>query len=700
MEDNRKYIRLNSCFPVEFSLYFGEGEPASGEYQGFTSNVSEGGICLNVRKLSPQDEELILNKKANVSLNINIPLWAKPVSANGEIVWAKKEKKGYLVGIAYRRIKPEDDKKIISYARRLKWIPRLVSLILIILLLGLTTLTFYHIQARTQNESLIKKLVSMSEVKAGLEKSLNEIRVRRDMLEKKLSSSEENIESIAGEITDIHTKTVTEQERLQKELKDAQLQQKYLEDMIATLTTQKKTGQDTAYKVTESRLSKLNQNIELLEMELSEVMKQGESEIALLRDKLTKLEKENKVLLEELKITEEGEVSLEEQLAKARLNSGKIEKANVNKMLTWLGVHQTKKTGLVVSYEGDPKLKDWGFTYDEALASQVFLISGNIKRAKDILDFYNKKAQQHKGLYYNAYDVRTGSPTEYVVHSGPNIWLAISACQYIYVTKEKDLLPMVENIALKMISMQKVSKDGSIKGGPNVDWVSTEHNLDAYALFNMLYKITTARKYKDAASIALTWLKDVGYNKPEARFMRGRGDSTIATDTFSWAIAAIGPEVLAVNDMDPDGIMEFAEKECRVEAKFNRPEGRAVDVTGFDFAKAQNVGRGGIVSTEWTAQMIVAFNIMSDYYKDKHDPEKERIYRHKAEYYLAQLGKMAISSPSPTGQGEGCLPYASIDNVDTGHGWRVAKGRRTGSVAGTAYYVFAYTDHNPLSFDK
>ncbi len=57
---------------------------------------------------------------------------------------------------------------------------------------------------------------------------------------------------------------------------------------------------------------------------------------------------------------------------------------------------------------------------------------------------------------------------------------------------------------------------------------------------------------------------------------------------------------------------------------------------------------------------------------------------------------MIITSPSKMGQGRGCLPYASQDNVDTGHGWRSPKGRSTGSVAGTAYAIFAWSDYNPF----
>jgi hypothetical protein len=60
---------------------------------------------------------------------------------------------------------------------------------------------------------------------------------------------------------------------------------------------------------------------------------------------------------------------------------------------------------------------------------------------------------------------------------------------------------------------------------------------------------------------------------------------------------------------------------------------------------------------------------------------------------------MIISSPSPSGQGRGCLPYASSDFVDTGHGWMTPKGSSTGSVSGTAYTLFAYYGWNPLQLN-
>ena len=91
---------------------------------------------------------------------------------------------------------------------------------------------------------------------------------------------------------------------------------------------------------------------------------------------------------------------------------------------------------------------------------------------------------------------------------------------------------------------------------------------------------------------------------------------------------------------------------------------------------------------------------MGDFYQKKGDTEKARAYQDKANFYLAQLSGMIICSLSPTGQGEGCLPYASQESVDTGHGWTTPKGKSTGSIAGTAYTLFAFYGYNPLELKE
>jgi hypothetical protein len=215
----------------------------------------------------------------------------------------------------------------------------------------------------------------------------------------------------------------------------------------------------------------------------------------------------------------------------------------------------------------------------------------------------------------------------------------------------------------------------------------------------MLYKITEEDAYLEAQARAFDWLKKNSFNRMESRLNRGKGDATIATDTFAWAIVAIGPELLKESGMDPDQIIDFAETNCLVTADYTRQNGEKIKVTGFDFGKYEHIAMGGIVSSEWTSQMIVSFRIMADYYKENREFNKAGYYNKKADFYFSEIEKIVISSPSSVGQGQGCLPYATQEDADTGHGWRITNGTRTGSTAGTAYAIFAKYNYNPLVLD-
>jgi len=390
------------------------------------------------------------------------------------------------------------------------------------------------------------------------------------------------------------------------------------------------------------------------------------------------------------------EAGVKDELARLGQKQSALEKANFDKMYQWLKVHQSPRTGLVASFEGDKNIANWAFTYDEALAVLAYSYFSDFQRAKKILDFFKTRAEKINGQFVNAYYAGDGNPAEYTVHNGPNIWLGIAIMHYTKMSGDTSYMKLAEEIAAQVIKIQNDDADGGIRGGPEVNWYATEHNLDAYAFFNMLYTVTSGAQYKTARDKVLKWLVMHTYGKAEVPIKRGKGDSTIATDTYAWSIAAIGPEKLEELGMNPERIMEFAQENCYKEVEFRRPEGRSVKVKGFDFAPERHVARGGVVSTEWTAQMILSMRIMGDYYQKKGMDSKARSYELKADDYLASLANMVISSPSPSGQGESCLPYATQDFVDTGHGWMTPAGKSTGSVSGTAYTLFAYYRFNPL----
>lgn len=375
-----------------------------------------------------------------------------------------------------------------------------------------------------------------------------------------------------------------------------------------------------------------------------------------------------------------------------------VEKKVLDKLYRWLVLHQNNHTGLIASYEGDTELSDWAFTYDQALAAIVFVKAGDIENARKIFDFY-LTAEKTDGGFINAYYASTGATAEYAAHAGPNIWLGLAILQYTHKTKDRKYLILVEDISRWLETIK--DSEGGLMGGKGISWYSTEHNLDAYAFYKMMFEIAGEEKYDKAGQRVLAWLNKNAYSQLANPVVnRGKGDSTIATDTYAWSVTAIGPLRLKAIGMDPDGIIDVAITHCGVHVKYKKPNGPAIDVKGFDFAKYQNLARGGVVSCEWTAQMVLAFKIMAAYHSQEGRLEKARYYTQLANEYISELSKMMTTSPSPVGQGEFCLPYASEEFVDTGHGWRTPRGDRTGSVAATAYAILAIEGINPLQLSQ
>lgn len=597
-------------FPVEIEIT-SDSKNSSKLLQGFTRDIGEGGICVELKSFGHTFEKSLATPEAFLKLTINPPFLSKPVFASGKIAWSRREDAPtpyYILGVAYTAIDPGANRRMLDFARRLIWLPRGVAMMGLILLACIAFLSARDFESRRENTQLVHRLVESAQKKSEISAELDGIRQVKARLEADLKKARGKIDGLQ-----------------------------------------------------------------------------------------TSLELEKK-LSTQLKKISEGEAKLESayrSLAETGLSSA----ARVReRMVAWLRSHQNRLTGLVASFEGDGALKDWAFTYDQSLASQVFLLFGDTERAAQLLEFYRDRAQRKDGVFYNAYDAVQGGLAEATLHCGPNIWLGIAALQYGSKTGDKQFLPLAEDIGNWLIRAQDA--EGGLKGGPDVSWYSTEHNLDAYAFFGMLFQVTGDEKYRAAQRSTLEWLRKYAYSIKEQRMNRGKGDATIATDTFSWAIAAVGPQTLGEAGFDAEAIMQFAEDNCAVTVDYSRPDGQKMPASGFDFAKARHVGRGGVISTEWTAQMTVSYTLLADYFYAAGNKEKAVFYANKAAFYLNELQKFVITSPSRTGQGQGCLPYASMDDVDTGHGWRTPKGKSTGSVAGTSYGLFAWSGYNPFDLNE
>lgn len=632
----RKYVRLDSVFPVQFRLLSLDTKRFLSDWmQGFTNNIGKGGICLTANNLSREVITLLENQQAKISLNIDLPIAGNPIPATARVAWMREvdfQTGKYLFGLAYEAIDPSDSKKIVYYAWTRKLLMPVALLLILALSVGLVINNLKNVNLANGNKALVEKLLKITQDSSLAKQKVKEISKERQEMQLKLYA--------------------------------------------------------------------LQFRMQTLEQEKSRKGKFGSATVKRLNHMLTRLAKEKNSLQEQLTVIRDKENTVTDELLRIDKEKVNFEKASIETMHQWLLVHQNTNTGLVMSFEGDSDIQNWAFTYDQSLVMQIYTQFSDFDRARKILNFFRSKAKTIDGMFLNAYYANDGSPAEYAVHSGPNVWLGIAIVQYTQRSEDYSYFALAEEIAQAIIKLQDSDSEGGIRGGPTVEWFSTEHNLDAYAFFNMLYQATGKTNYAQARDKVLNWLVKHTYAKDGIPVKRGKGDSTIATDTYAWSIAAIGPAKLQELGMDPDKIMEFAEQNCSVEVSYARPAGGVIKVKGFDFAPQKNVARGGVVSCEWTAQMVLSFRIMADFYQKKNMPLKASAYNRKADAYMLGLASMLIYSPSPSGQGGNCLPYASQGNTDTGHGWATPKGTNTGSVAGTAYTIFAYYKYNPLELKQ
>ncbi|MDD2703647.1 MAG: PilZ domain-containing protein [Candidatus Omnitrophica bacterium] len=640
IQERRSYIRMDTVLPVQFRLVSPDGKEFLSDWrQGFTNNVGKGGICLQINKIDPLLARQIKDSGAMLALEIEIPfIPGSPVSAQARVAWFQDgadDKGRCLAGLRYVSIEEEGRDRILRFARaKQMFLPAVMTVVIVLgAVLGING--YFNFRLVKGNKLLVKQLI----------KVIQESNVARERL-KLISRDTEGAQLKIGDL--------------------------------------------------ESRIKSLEQERTMLEAAMNQEKSESGKKIEEYNSRIAALSRQKDSLQKQVSSAQQQKTAVTRELERLDREKSALTEVNFHKMYRWLAVHQNPHTGLVMSFEGDADMSDQAFIYDQSLAAQVYTHAGDAERARIILEFFADKAKRENGLFFNAYYVNDGNPSEYLVHSGPNVWVGIAAVQYAHKTKDSRFMPLAEELARALMSLQSQDSDGGIRGGPAFSWYSTEHNLDAYAFFNMLFVLTGNPRYAEARDKIFKWLLLHSYDKQDVPVTRGKGDSTIATDTYAWSIAAIGPAKLKEAGMDPDEIMEFAEKQCGVNVSYPRPDGKTVAVKGFDFAPQRHLARGGVVSTEWTAQMITSFKIMAEYYRQAGDLEKSGKYRIRAEEYLGQLCNMIICSPSPSGQGEGCLPYASADFVDTGHGWRSPKGESTGCVSGTVYTIFAYYGYNPL----
>ena len=201
----------------------------------------------------------------------------------------------------------------------------------------------------------------------------------------------------------------------------------------------------------------------------------------------------------------------------------------------------TLPLNLVRSYQIPPddpaysSLLNWSWSYDSAVSAAAFVVTGNQANAQQLLD--QLSALQHTdGSIEVAFNTATGQAAS-VFRAGTIAWVGLAGAMYDSSFSSGRYLNMEQLAAGYLISLQ--GSNGLIRGGPDVSWVSTEHNLAAYAFLSRLGNElnsngdpTNAATYLSAAARIASGIDSnlIARNGGSSYFLEGLSDPARALD--------------------------------------------------------------------------------------------------------------------------------------------------------------------------
>ncbi len=201
-------------------------------------------------------------------------------------------------------------------------------------------------------------------------------------------------------------------------------------------------------------------------------------------------------------------------------------------------------------------LVNYSFTYDNGLAALAFVASHNRGQSMQVLDQL-QELQNDDGSLYFAYDVSNGANAP-VKRSGAIAWAGIAAAAFRR-TYDSDRYDDLLGGVVKYLISQR-GKDGLVRGGPDVSWVSTQHNLLTLSLLGELQSQLEGTKTKIggysaadygefAESIGKAAIEDLLVEEGSSvHFRQGTSDSQIPVDVQSF-----GAMYLNLRGDDRDG---------------------------------------------------------------------------------------------------------------------------------------------------
>ena len=354
-------------------------------------------------------------------------------------------------------------------------------------------------------------------------------------------------------------------------------------------------------------------------------------------------------------------------------------------------------------------IQNAAFTYDNALAGMAFISEGMQPEAQQVMDAFVYAVQNDRALRAAAggpmrlrnayaagdisafpgwesgaklpgwYDNETGEWYEDRYQVGSNVgntsYAAMALMQYYKAYGGEQYLQTARSLMDWVIEDCSDGGDGFVggfdgwhEGDPPVvypfTYKSIEHNIDAYAVFSALYKVTGESKYREAADSALRFIESM-YDEEQGLFMTGTLDdgvtpnkSVIVLDAQVWCQMALGDA------------FEPYKSALDVVDKMRSPEG------AYPFCLENKNGGWWAEGTAYTALMY-------------------RVIDKSEEYRQAMDALASIQLEN------GLFPAATVDNLSTGMDlfdgspWEYSTDAH---IAPTAWFVMAANGFNPYVY--
>ncbi len=317
--DRRKYLRLNTVFPVEFQLFSGKPAKAvSPLNQGFTRDVSAGGICLEMRELEKGFVAKMKKAGTHLVIYINVPFHRTPLKAKVEPRWVNKVSNSfphrYLIGLEYIQISDHLRQQIVAYARSVRRRPKLIaaSIIALILACGLFLGQLWQTKKgkkHVENElgRVVAQLTESHGQQANLENRLRALNMRYQQSKNKLVYSDQTISSLQDRLAkmialddQLTDELITKRIELEQQLQRTRVERKLFTTQLDDLKANRDELQQEMTKLkglTDARVVRVkltNGNSltgELIDLTTATVnLKVGMGSLAIDRDMVAKIE--------------------------------------------------------------------------------------------------------------------------------------------------------------------------------------------------------------------------------------------------------------------------------------------------------------------------------------------------------------------------------------------------------------------------